>query len=160
MRIVVILIVTLLVACATTRKFDRQNVDTSIAPRTAATEIGTLRGKKVLWGGMIVNSKNLEQGTMLEVLAYPLNDDRRPQVDREPLGRFIVEHASYLETVDYAPGRELTVIGTLTGTKEGKIDETLYTYPAVATEQLHLWAKTRVDTEPRVRFGIGVMIHN
>ena len=83
---------------------------------------------------MILNSKNLETGTHLEIFAYPLNSSRRSRVDRNSLGRFVVEHAGYLETVDDAIGRELGLIGVLAGTKEGKIGAASTLYPAVKTE--------------------------
>lgn len=150
----------LLFGCATTPPFSLQNVDTTLTPGSSAAQIETLRGKKVLWGGIIVNSRNLQSTTQFEVLAYPLDHNQRPLTDREPLGRFIADHNGYLETVDYAAGRELTVTGTLTAVKEGKIDESAYHYPAINTEQMRLWPKTRGDTEPRIHFGIGVMFRN
>jgi outer membrane lipoprotein len=155
----IVVIAALLGACATAPKFDMAGVNTATTPSDAA-RVDSTRGTKVLWGGTIVHSKNLEQGTQLEVLAYPLDSRQRPITSREPLGRFIVEHPSYLETVDYAAGRLLTLIGTVTGTKQGKIDEASYTYPAVASEQLHLWSKSGEDSGPRLHFGVGVMFHN
>ncbi len=149
----------LLVACASTPPFDVKNVNTTIRPNEAIAKLDSVRGNKVLWGGVIINSKNLEQGTQLEILAYPLNDNTRPRLDREPLGRFIIEHGSYLETIDYAPGRELSVVGTVTGTKEAKIDAT-YVYPAVTTDQIHLWPKGSTNVEPQFHFGVGVTLHN
>ncbi len=150
----------LLVACASTPPFDVKNVNTTIRPNEAVAKLDSVRGNKVLWGGVIINSKNLEQGTQLEMLAYPLNDNYRPRLDREPLGRFIIEHGSYLETIDYAPGRELSLVGTVTGTKEAKIDAATYVYPAVTTDQIHLWPKGSGNVEPQFHFGVGVTLHN
>jgi outer membrane lipoprotein len=149
----------LLGACATAPKFDMTGVNAVTTPSDAA-RIDSTRGTKVLWGGVIVNSRNLESSTQLEVLAYPLDNRQRPQTDREPLGRFIVEHPAYLETVDYAAGRLITLIGTITGTRQGRIDEAAYTYPAIASEQMHLWSKSGEDSGPRLHFGVGVMFHN
>jgi len=149
----------LLNACAGAPPLDMKDVDTAITPSEAVARLDKLRGRRVLWGGVIVSSKNLEKGTLLELLAYPLNDRQRPRLDREPLGRFIVEHSGYLETVDYAPGRELCLTGTVSGTKEVKIDDTISTYPAITSEQLHLWPKGG-DGEPKFHFGVGVMFHN
>lgn len=150
----------LLAACASAPSFDVKNVNTSVTPNEAVPKISTLQGSRVLWGGVILNSKNLETGTHLEILAYPLNGRHRPRVDRDSVGRFIVEHSSYLETVDYAPGRELSLIGVVAGTKEGKIDAATTIYPAVTAEQMHLWPKDSGNSEPRFNFGFGVMLHN
>lgn len=150
----------LLSSCATTPPLNLQDVDTAITPGNATAQIETLRGKKVLWGGIIVSSRNLQNTTQFEILAYPLDSNRRPLNEREPLGRFIADHNGYLETVDYAPGRELTMTGTLAAVKEGKIDESAYHYPAINVEQLRLWPKSRANAEPRINFGFGVMFHN
>lgn len=159
-RPMILVAAALLSACAAAPKFDLKDVNTTATPSEASAQVETLRGGKILWGGTIVNSRNLEKGTQLEVLAYPLDNRRRPLTNREPLGRFIVDHATYLETVDYAPGRLITLTGTLSGTKQGKIDETTYTYPAIAAEQLHLWSKSGEDSGPRLHFGVGVMFRN
>lgn len=156
----IVIAVMMLTACASAPPFDLKNVNTAITPSEAVARIDGLRGSRVLWGGVIVNSKNLEKGTQLEMLAYPLNNQHRPRLDREPLGRFIIEHGSYLETIDYAPGRELSLIGTLTGTKEGKIDAATTIYPAVTADQIHLWPKGGRNDEPQFHFGVGVMLHN
>ena len=156
----VVAAVVVLGACASTPAFDVKNVNTAITPNEAVAKMSTLQGSRVLWGGVIINSKNLETGTHLEILAHPLNSRHRPRVDRDSLGRFVVEHVSYLETVDYAIGRELSLIGMLAGTKEGKIDAASTIYPAVKTEQIHLWPKGGGNSEPQFNFGVGVMFHN
>ena len=162
MRIYILLAVVsaaFLGACASAPPFDLKNVNTALTPNEAVAQIDSVRGSRVLWGGVIVSSKNLEQGTQLEMLAYPLNDHHRPRLDRAALGRFIVEHSGYLETVDYAPGRELSLIGAIAGTKEARIDAASTLYPAVTSEQIHLWPKGG-DAEPQFHFGVGVMFHN
>lgn len=150
----------LLTACAATPTFDLKNVNTAVTPNEAVARIDALRAGRVLWGGVIISSKNLEKGTQLEILAYPLNDQHRPRVDRDPIGRFIIEHGSYLETIDYAPGRELSLIGSISGTKEVKIDAATSVFPAVTIEQIHLWPKGGRNDEPQFHFGLGVMLHN
>jgi len=147
----------LLTACATGPKYPTEGVDLAITPQQAVAEADNQRGKNVMWGGMIVNSTNMEKRTRLEVLAYPLDSDQRPQTDQQPYGRFLLFKEGYLETVDYAPGRRITVLGRLRGVQTGKLDETSYTYPVLDAENLYLWGKGDVKSEPRVHFGIGVI---
>ncbi len=151
--------VALLSACASTPSFDLKNVNTELMPNEIVAHLDSVQGARVLWGGVIIGSKNLENSTQLEILAYPLNQQQRPRFNREPLGRFIVEHSGYLETVDYAPGRVLSLTGTVTGSKEVKIDTATYIYPAIKSEQLYLWPKGGAE-EPQIHFGLGVMLHN
>ncbi|MEW5755108.1 MAG: Slp family lipoprotein [Pseudomonadota bacterium] len=150
----------LLTACATTPKMDTTGIDLSVTPQRAVAEAQALQGAPLLWGGVIINSANLKDTTQLEILAYPLQSDQRPDTDQTPLGRFIAQQDGYLEISDYAQGRLVTVKGTLLPSRAGRIGETEYTYPVLHATQLHLWPKRGSAPETRVQFGIGVLFHD
>lgn len=147
-----------LAGCAT--PFDVGTADRQTTPQQAAADISALRGRTVAWGGIIVNARNLRDATQIEVLGYPLDPDHRPDTTAAPLGRFLALYPGYLETADYNAGRQLTVVGTLTETREGTVGEARYLYPVVATTRLHLWPKDRRQpSDPQIHFGIGIGIH-
>lgn len=151
----------LLAACASTPRFETEGVRTDITPQAAVrTSAGEL-GQEVLWGGVIVESRNLRDATQFEILSYPLGEDQRPDTNKQPRGRFLAVQPGYAETADFAPGRLITVRGQLQEQVRGRIGEADYTYPVVAIEDLELWRPQTV-AEPRLRprfnFGIGVMI--
>lgn len=150
----------LFAGCAATPKFRLDNVNQGLLPAQAVADFSTHKNTRTLWGGIIVGSKNLKQGSLLEVLSYPLDDNYRPDTQKSPFGRFIVEHSEYLETVNYAAGRLLTVAGPLLEIRKGTIGEAEYLYPVLTGEQLYLWPTEDQNTEPRIQFGFGVMIHN
>jgi outer membrane lipoprotein len=158
MRLINAAAVLMLAACASGPGISTEGVNETVTPRQATAEIQDLRGDEVLWGGTIVSSTNLENSTRLEVLAYPLDSAQLPETFANPTGRFLVAKQGYLETVDYSPGRLVTVKGTLTKTHEGQIGETEYTYPVVAADQLYLWPKEGVAEwrGPGLNLGIGV----
>jgi outer membrane lipoprotein len=59
--------------------------------------------------------------------------------------------------VDHAPGRRITVTGTLEDKLEGRVGEAAYQYPLVQARAIHLWPRdTADDTGSRTRFNIGV----
>ena len=152
---------TALSACATGPRFDRDLYDDAIAPAQAARAADTLAGTGVLWGGLIVAASNLETGSEIEVLAYPLDRAQQPDTSRTPMGRFLAVTEAYLETVDFAEGRLITVAGALAGTREGRVGEARYVYPVIETGpgQIHLWPiDSRARTEPRFSVGVGVML--
>ncbi len=150
-------VLALVAACASGPRYDTAQVDSSLTPAKAATS-DEFVGRRVLWGGVIVAVRNLAETTEMELLAYPLNDDQRPQTDQPAAGRFLVRHPGYLEAVDYAPGRRLTVLGTLQKRVAGKVDEAPYTYPVLTSEQLYLWPRdSGQPSEPQFHFGIGVI---
>lgn len=147
----------LLGACATTPTFDTQGADQTFVPAEAVQRQGSLAGRSVAWGGVIIQSTNLQDRTRLEILAYPLDSANRPDTNASPTGRFLAERQGYLETVNYAPGRLVTVVGPLEGTRAGRIGETEYAYPVVEAQRIQLWRPTdQYYTEPRVYFGVGV----
>ena len=156
------LLVLSLAGCASSPEFDDTGLNRSLTPTQAAERGETVVGERVLWGGTIVDSRNLEANTRLEVLAYPLNDWERPRSSASAQGRFLVMKSGYVETADYAPGRQVTVVGVVEALQDGRIGESRYTYPVVRAEKLHLWSEDegRRSSGPRVNFGIGVIFSN
>ena len=149
----------LITACAGpahTLKID--GVDKSITPASVVADLQTTRGRTVLWGGVIISSKNLATTTQLEVLAYPLDADDAPNNKAAPGIRFLLLKQGYLETATYEAGRRVTAVGKITGTRLGKVGESTYTYPTLQVSQLHLWPKKTQSTDPRIHFGIGIGI--
>jgi outer membrane lipoprotein len=142
-------------ACAT--PFEAGQADTTLTPLQAAAEIDAARQRNVAWGGVIVATRNLRDSTEIEVLAYPLDRQNRPDASAKPTGRFIGIQPGYLETADYAAGRQITLVGTVTATRAGVVGEARYVYPLVSISRLHLWPKEPpASNEPRFHFGIGV----
>jgi outer membrane lipoprotein len=150
----------LLAACASMpSELDVPGINTAVTPATAASDAAA-RGEAVRWGGVIVRSTNLKDRTELEVLAYPLaSRSARPDTGAAAGPRFLVRHGGYLETVDYAAGREVTVLGTVRAPQAGSVGEVAYTYPVLEASRVYLWPKeSRDDSGPRFHFGVGVGI--
>lgn len=158
-RFTTLLIGLLLAACAQLPKFDTTGVDKSLMPTHVSSDIKNTKGRTVIWGGTILSGKNLKDTTRLEVLAYPLDSDNWPERDQKPLGRFILSQKGYLETADYANGRVITLIGTVSAVEDGKVGKSPYTYPVIEARQLHLWHKSNQKSGTRFHFGVGVVVH-
>lgn len=108
-------------------------------------------GKAVRWGGTIAGVRNAEQATELEVVAQRLDSFGQPFGEDPSPGRFIARIPGFLEPMVYAPGRRVTVAGTLTGPREGRIDQYRYRYPVVEVSSHRLWP----PREPRGAYGPG-----
>ena len=154
--VLAVAVVIVLSGCANAPVFDLANVDRLVQPRQVAAEPHTYQSKQVLWGGVIISSRNVQQGSELEVLAHPLDRNLKPDDAAEALGRFIAFERGYLETLDYAPGRLVTLVGVVERTEQRSVGEALYTYPVITISQLHIWPEQDASGESRVRFGIGV----
>lgn len=156
-RIGLFLISLLLIAgCASSPKFDNERYTQVVTPAQVSLDPEIYMHNSVLWGGMLIATTNLEKGTQLEVLAYPLQSSQRPDIDRDPIGRFLVVSPDFLEPIDYAQGRSITVIGSLNEVRTGQVGATEYQYPVVNAEQIHLWSKFVGLGAPQVHFGVGL----
>lgn len=152
-------LISLLIACATKPDMKTDDVNLKITPADALQHFSESMNQKVLWGGSIVSVQNLKKGTMLEILAYPITRDYKPNTEKKPLGRFLAKHPDYLEAVNYSPGRFVSLTGTLSEIVDSKIGEAEYHYPLIDVEQMHLWPLSS-QSDSRFHFGLGVMIHN
>ena len=128
----------------------------SISPREVAQDITQIKSVVVEWGGVIVETSNLETSTEIQIIAYPLKDNGRPDLDESPTGRFIAASQGYLETADYTKGRRITLSGTVSGIRQGKVGEADYTFPLVTPKELQLWpSQTTSNSKTRLHFGFG-----
>ena len=160
MRTLTVFTTSLLLCACASAPVSLEGTDRSLQPGQVLDSFATVRGNRVAWGGVIVATDNQAEHTRIEVLAYPLDDrTARPQTEGDAQGRFVVHRAGYLEPVDYAPGRILTVTGTLEEIEAGTVGEADYRYPVVRAEELHLW-KPRDNQSGSFNFGFGILISN
>lgn len=131
--------------------------DRTISPREAVRDIPQDEALVLEWGGVIVETLNKENSTEIQIIAYPLQDNGKPDLDAPPAGRFIAIQQGYLETADYRQGRRITLSGTLLGLRDGKVGEADYRFPLVNPNEMQLWPQ-EASAEPKSRwhFGIGV----
>lgn len=146
----------LLTACASAPTFNTLNVDPLLTPQKVTANPPPATGKSVQWGGTIVSTTNLQGSTQVEVLAYPLDSDGRPNTSGTAQGRFIFERTGYLEPASYAAGKQVTVVGKVTGTRTGRVGAADYVYPVVDATQFHLWTPERTFGGSSTFFNFGV----
>jgi outer membrane lipoprotein len=151
-------LISFLVSCATSPNFDTTQVDQSLTPQSVIAEPDISHNKIALWGGTILDTRNLKDTTQVEVLAYPLDSFHQPMQESKPLGRFIIQHQGYLEPATYAQGRRLTVLGSVSDSKLGKVGESNYSYPVINSRQLHLWSPDSGKSKTSFSLGIGVRL--
>jgi outer membrane lipoprotein len=154
---VLLLAVAVLGGCAAAPPFESAGANSALTASQAAAEIDRWQGSRVVWGGVIVASRNLARSTEIEVLAYPLDSAQRPKTRSEAQGRFVVVVPGYLETVDYGAGRTLTVSGIISGLQQRRLGEVMYAHAVVDAEQVQLWPQApRQEWAPQFHIGIGI----
>ncbi len=122
-----------------------KEVDRTITIEAVQSARQQYGGRKVVWGGMIITSKNLERTTEIEVLETRLSMGDIPSgpVEDGSGGRFIIEAARYLDTAVFTEGKLITVAGTVKGVVTRKIGMMDYHYPVITPIEIKLFEPPR-----------------
>ena len=95
-------------------------------------------GRLVMFGGAIVETRALPEGTEIEVVQKKINFTGYPEAGDESGGRFIFFKKGFLEPEIYSKGRGITGVGKLKGTQMGKVGERPYEFPVIEVEEIKL----------------------
>lgn len=117
------------------QKADAEDVTFPMVLQNPETYVGDV----VLWGGVIIETKNVKNGTDITVLETPLKGSERPKGRSYSRGRFIAHSSKLLDPEIYRNGRKITLAGVVRGKETLPLGETSYTYPVVSVKQLYLW---------------------
>lgn len=139
-RLFWIVLLLLLVGCAhPISKGFRNQVDPALSFSQIQQSPNDHVGKKVVLGGTIVKTRNLENVTEIEVVEKNLDCFGYPSSGDTSRGRFLFRKQGYLEAEIYTKGRMVTGGGTVVETKSGKIEDVEYEFPVIEVEELKLW---------------------
>jgi outer membrane lipoprotein len=158
-RFLAALLGTLLLAACASSVIVPEGVEVAPVGPAHVLERGGHDGQTVVWGGQIVEVENLADRTLLVVASYPLDRSDRPRWQEAPGVRFIAERSGFLEPLTFAPGRFVTVLGTVDGTEQRPVGEFDYRHPKLNAEALHLWPADPYFWDPQVRWNLGIGVH-
>lgn len=106
-------------------------------------EPSTYKGKTVIFGGLIVQTRNVKTGTLIEIDQKELDYWGKPRRTDRSGGRFIVLQPRYLDILVYAPGKEITVAGEVSGAEEKTLGGSGEPYPLVNAREIKLWPREK-----------------
>jgi len=104
------------------------------------------RGAFVIWGVEIINSQNLGDGALIEVLQRPLGGSEEPDETKNSGGRFLVLYeADILDPAIFLRGVKITVAGIVEGQRvlqmggAVQMGEVSYAYPYLLAREVHIF---------------------
>ncbi len=153
-KLILILALTVIIGCAHVISQEvRDEVDPEVTPEMLFGSPDAYKGRTVILGGVIINSKNTDEGTLIEVLQKPIDYRGRPANTDISLGRFLVFYEGYLDTAIYSVGRKVTVAGEVLGKRMRPLGELEYPYLFIKSKEVHA-LKPKSDCP--VGFSIGI----
>ena len=133
------LLLTALSSCAhVISSENRENALSTVPLSDLRTHVDQYSEKTFIFGGIIADTFNTDDGSELEVVQMPL--DEWGYVTRHDIsdGRFIVTARNHLDPIIFSKGREVTISGVLIGTRTQKLGKKDYVYPLFRAKEIHL----------------------
>jgi len=101
-------------------------------------------GKMVLWGGVITETANRKDETVLKIIQTELDFQKRPVNLDKSSGRFVIQTPGFLDPAIYTRDRLITVLGEIVGKEVFPLGGIEYNYPVILAKEIHLWEREEV----------------
>jgi len=101
------------------------------------------RGRLFILGGVIVNTKVTDEGTLIEAIYIPVDSYGYLEGTGPVDGRYLALYDGFLDPLIFEKEREITLAGEFIENRRGKIGEVDYVYPLFKIKQIYLWEEKR-----------------
>ena len=117
----------------------RKQVDTNITFGEVKLNPDAFIGRKIMVGGKIAGVRNSNEGGLMEVVQFTLDDSGFPIEVSKSAGRFIATSPDFLDPLIYKIDRLITMTGEIKGKRTGAIDSMTYVYPMISIQEIFAW---------------------
>ena len=135
----------LTMGCHVISKQVREQVNPSVTFQELIKDPEKFKGQTVILSGVIIETTNTKEGTLIKVLQRPEGFRGQPKDTDETGGSFLLLDDRYLDPVVYAKDREVTIAGEAVGKKVLPAGEIEYTYPVIHVKEMHLWPVQKIE---------------
>lgn len=139
MRILSLLLMMVLTACAATKPVIHAKSHHDIAYEQVLHDIEAYQDQTVRWGGMIAQVANYENFSELTIVQFPLTRYGVPISTGKSAGRFIVRSEYFLDPMIYSPEKLVTFIGKIKTLQLQKVDQKMLALPLITIDDSHVW---------------------
>jgi len=106
----------------------------------AVEDIGAHQGTLVRWGGTVLSVERQGETLWVEVAERRLDEVGQPAAAGPPRGRFLARLDTRQSGSTFAYGLDITVSGTVDGTREGDVGNRRAIFPVVRVSTAYTWA--------------------
>ncbi len=124
-----------------------RTADRTITFEHLQADPSSFKGKTVILGGLIAQVRHVKNGTLIEIVQKELDYWGKPRRTDRTGGRFIVHQPRALDVLVFAPGREITIAGEVTGTEERSPGDSAVLYPFIIAREIKLWPREKPGWE-------------
>lgn len=139
MRLLLITISLLLGACSTLPPAFEDARIKDISYAQVSADAKSYQSDLVQWGGVVVEVKQEDNNSLMQVLYYPLDYYGRPDIDKPSEGYFLVESTERLDPKIYSASREIVVVGVIEGKTKSSAESGLTGLPLIKATAVHPW---------------------
>jgi len=150
------IILLLMAGCAPViSKQVREQVRPDVTFREVLNDPEQYKGQMIILSGIIIETENTKEGTLLQVLQRPAGFRGKPKDVDETGGRFLALDSRYLDVNVFTQGRAVTIAGEVQGKRVLPLDKTEYTYPLIHVKEIYLWPVGKRYYSPYPSWHIG-----
>lgn len=136
------------VSCTVISKPVRSEAEPPVSFKTLVAQADQFRGRTVILGGHILETRNLESETIIKVLQVPLAVGEEPGLKDRSEGRFLVYHQGFLDPEVYSKDRVITVAGEVIGSGSEEIGGNRIQYLEIKNREIYLWPEYETHPYP------------
>ncbi len=148
--LVIVLLSLTIFACTPVLRKDYMETGIKNVPLSDLTQNSAqYKGKLFILGGIIVNTKVTEEGSLVE--AIYLHVDARGYPEGGSDGRYLAlypKEGGMLDPQIYRKGKRITLAAEFEDTRQGKIDDAKYVYPVFVIKDSYLWEEKAYYYQP------------
>ena len=140
-RIILFSLTTLMlpISCTVISEPVRSEAEPPLPFKTLVAQADQYRGRTVILGGYILETRNLESETTINVLQVPLRIGEEPDFKDRSEGRFLVYQQGFLDPEIYSKDRVITVAGEVIGSGSEEIGGNRIQYLKIKSREIYLW---------------------
>lgn len=127
------------ISCTVISEPVRSEAEPPLPFKTLVAQADQYRGRTVILGGYILETRNLESETIINVLQVPLRIGEEPDFKDRSEGRFLVYQQGFLDPEIYSKDRVITVAGEVIGSGSEEIGGNRIQYLKINSREIYLW---------------------